>query len=69
MRRHLTGAALMGLGGVFAGGCTIGQGLSAGSLLAISMPVALASMLLGARIGIAIVMGDARDWFRSFSRP
>ena len=69
MRRHLTGAALMGLGGVFAGGCTIGQGLSAGSLLAISMPVALASMLLGARIGIAIVMGDARDWFTGFSRP
>lgn len=68
MRRHLAGAVLMGLGGVFAGGCTIGQGLSAGSLLAVSMPIALGSMMLGARIGIAIVMGDARDWISRFSR-
>lgn len=63
MRRHLSGAALMGLGGVLAGGCTIGQGLSAGSLFAVSMPIVLVSMMLGARIGIAIVMGDAREWF------
>lgn len=62
MRRHLAGGVLMGLGGVLAGGCTIGQGLAAGSMLALSMPVALLSMMLGARIGIAIVMGDARDW-------
>ena len=36
MRQHLLGAALMGLGGVLAGGCTIGQGLTAGSLLAVT---------------------------------
>lgn len=63
MRRHLTGAALMGFGGVLAGGCTIGQGLSAGSLLAISMPIALISMMAGARLGIAIIVGEAREWF------
>lgn len=69
MRRHLVGAVLMGLGGVLAGGCTIGQGLGAGSMLALSMPIALLSMMLGARIGIAVVMGDAREWFGRFARP
>ncbi|MCA0400074.1 MAG: YeeE/YedE family protein [Proteobacteria bacterium] len=63
MRRHMIGAALMGFGGVLAGGCTIGQGLSAGSLLALSMPVALLAMLAGARLGIAIIMGEAGEWF------
>lgn len=68
MRRHLTGAVLMGFGGVLAGGCTIGQGLSAGSLLAVSMPIVLLSMLAGARFGIAIVMGDASEWIGRFLR-
>jgi len=65
MRRHLVGAVLMGAGGVLAGGCTIGQGLGAGSLLAISMPIALVSMALGARLGIAILVGETREWLRS----
>lgn len=56
MRRHLLGAALMGLGGVLAGGCTIGQGMTAASLLALSAPVAIAAMILGARIGIFILV-------------
>ena len=65
MRRHMLGGALMGFGGVLAGGCTIGQGLSAGSLLAISMPIALISMMLGARLGIALIMGDITElWAR-----
>lgn len=56
MRRHLAGACLMGFGGVLAGGCTIGQGISAGSLLALSWPFALLGIGLGARLGIAILM-------------
>jgi uncharacterized protein len=56
MRRHLLGAVLMGSGGVLAGGCTIGQGLSAGSMLAVSWPIAVAGILVGARIGIAILV-------------
>ena len=51
MRRHLAGAALMGVGGILAGGCTIGQGISAGSMLALSWPFAVGGMVLGARIG------------------
>ena len=58
MRRHLIGAVLMGFGGVLAGGCTIGQGLTAGSLLALSWPVTLLGMLIGARIGIAVLIGE-----------
>lgn len=56
MRRHLLGAVLMGGGGVLAGGCTIGQGISAGSMMALSWPLAIAGMMIGARIGIAFLM-------------
>ena len=62
MRRHLLGAALMGVGGLLAGGCTIGQGLSAGSLAALSWPFALLGMAAGARLGMAILVeGTLRE--------
>jgi len=67
MRRHLGGAALMGFGGILAGGCTIGQGLTAGSLLALSWPLAIAGMVVGARIGIVVLFeGSFRDLVRKF---
>ncbi|MCA0406451.1 MAG: YeeE/YedE family protein [Proteobacteria bacterium] len=59
MRRHLFGAVLMGVGGVLAGGCTIGQGLTAGSLLALSWPVAVVGIMLGARVGLAVLIADS----------
>lgn len=67
MRRHLLGACLMGFGGICAGGCTIGQGLSAGSVLAPSWPFAVGGIVAGARLGIAILIeGEfatmARHW-------
>jgi hypothetical protein len=74
MRRHLSGAALMGAGGILAGGCTIGQGLSAGSMLALSWPFAVGGMVLGARLGIAILVDGsprdiiARGWSNLLSR-
>jgi uncharacterized membrane protein YedE/YeeE len=62
MRRHLGGAALMGIGGILAGGCTIGQGITAGSMLALSWPLAVGGMMLGARLGIAVLVdGTAAD--------
>lgn len=62
MRRHLGGAVLMGIGGILAGGCTIGQGLTAGSMLALSAPLAIGGMVVGARLGIAILVdGSPRD--------
>lgn len=56
MKRQLVGAAFMGAGGVLCGGCTIGQGLTAGSLLALSWPLAMAGIAAGARLGIAILI-------------
>lgn len=50
--RHLAGAFLMGTGGVLAGGCTVGQGISALSTMALSAPIALISICIGARIGL-----------------
>lgn len=52
IRRLLLGGSLMGFGGVLAFGCTVGQGLSAASLLAWSAPVSLLGMYLGAWLGL-----------------
>lgn len=68
MRRHIIGGVLMGVGGVLAGGCTIGQGLAAGSTLALSMPIAILSMMAGARLGIAILVGEMQDLLPRFRR-
>lgn len=48
--RYLVGAALMGFGGVLAGGCTIGAGLAGVPLLSVAAVLALVSMIAGARI-------------------
>jgi uncharacterized protein len=74
MRRYLLGAALMGGGGILAGGCTIGQGITAGSILALSWPIAVIGMFTGARLGIAFLMDESpgglivRNFSRLFSR-
>jgi hypothetical protein len=44
MATHLVGAALMGVGGVTAVGCTVGQGLSGISTLALGSVLALAAI-------------------------
>lgn len=45
---HLVGALLMGVGGITAMGCTVGQGLSGISTLSANSVVALAAILAGA---------------------
>jgi uncharacterized membrane protein YedE/YeeE len=45
LRRHLLGAVLMGFGGVTALGCTVGQGITGVSTLAIGSFIALASII------------------------
>jgi uncharacterized membrane protein YedE/YeeE len=49
---HLVGATLMGVGGVAALGCTVGQGLSGVSTLAIGSFIALASIIAGAVLAL-----------------
>ncbi len=70
LARHMLGATLMGVGGVFSLGCTIGQGISAASLLTISAPVVLFSIAVGARLGLAYILeGSIRCAFvRSHGR-
>ena len=53
---HLVGAALMGVGGVTALGCTIGQGISGMSTLAIGSFIALAALMAGAVAGLRYQM-------------
>jgi uncharacterized membrane protein YedE/YeeE len=62
LRRQIFGAAMMGVGAAVALGCSIGQGLSAFSLLAFSAPLAFASMYIGARLGLKhLIEGFAPD--------
>jgi uncharacterized membrane protein YedE/YeeE len=49
---HLVGGALMGFGGITALGCTIGQGLSGLSTLALGSFLALPGFFLGAYLGL-----------------
>ncbi len=52
LRRQLAGAALMGLGAVVAFGCSIGQGLSAFSVLYYGAPVTFLAIFAGAALGL-----------------
>jgi uncharacterized membrane protein YedE/YeeE len=52
MLRSIGGAALMGSGGAIALGCSIGQGLTGISTLALSSFVAVAGILLGTAAGL-----------------
>lgn len=49
---HLVGAVLMGVGGVTAMGCTVGQGLSGVSTLALGSFLAFAGIVGGAVVGL-----------------
>jgi hypothetical protein len=49
---HLVGGALMGFGGITALGCTIGQGLSGISTLAVGSFLAIPGFFLGAYLGL-----------------
>ncbi|WP_119352475.1 YeeE/YedE family protein [Azohydromonas sediminis] len=52
LANHLVGAALMGVGGVTAFGCTVGQGLTGVSTLAVGSFLALGGILAGAVLGL-----------------
>lgn len=59
--RQIFGAAAMGVGSVLALGCSIGQGLSAFSVLAYSAPVTLICIMLGAAIGLRQLIQGFRN--------
>ncbi len=53
---HVVGALLMGVGGVTAMGCTVGQGLSGVSTLALGSFIALAGIIAGAVLALRYQM-------------
>jgi uncharacterized membrane protein YedE/YeeE len=55
---HLWGSVLMGVGGVTAMGCTIGQGLSGISTLSLNAFVAIAAIVVGAVLAIRRQMAN-----------
>lgn len=52
LRRQFLGAILMGFGAVIALGCTIGQGISAFSVLSLGAPLTFAGIFVGAALGL-----------------
>lgn len=52
MVRHMVGGAIMGIGGVMALGCTVGQGITGMSTLAVGSALALLLILLGGYFGM-----------------
>ncbi|MCP5073161.1 MAG: YeeE/YedE family protein [Rhodobacteraceae bacterium] len=56
--RNMFGAALMGIGGVLALGCTVGQGLTGVSTLAVGSFITLAFIILGGMAGV-----KSLEWF------
>jgi uncharacterized protein len=53
--RNLAGAALMGVGGVFAMGCSIGQSVSGVSTLAVGSLLAAVAILVGGLLGLRLL--------------
>ncbi|MDQ2091424.1 YeeE/YedE family protein [Marimonas arenosa] len=52
LKRQIVGAAMMGAGAVIAMGCTVGQAISAFSVLSFSAPVTFAAIFAGAAVGL-----------------
>ena len=61
LRRQMLGAAMMGIGAILAAGCSIGQGLSALSVLSVTAPLVAAAIWLGAWVGLRkLIVGAHR---------
>jgi hypothetical protein len=66
MIRHMSGGVLMGIGGVLALGCTVGQGITGMSTLAIGSVIALASIIAGCLFGLRYLEeGNLKNAFAS----
>ena len=55
MLRNISGGALMGIGGVMALGCTIGQGLTGISTLALGSVLAILAIIAGGVAGLKYI--------------
>jgi uncharacterized membrane protein YedE/YeeE len=55
MRRYMAGAVLMGFGGMLAGGCAVGAGVSGAAIFALTAWISLIGMWAGAGLANALV--------------
>ena len=55
MRRSMTGAVLMGFGGMLAGGCAIGNGVTGTSVFSLTAWIALFCFWVGAKMADAVL--------------
>nr|MBL8410468.1 YeeE/YedE family protein [Dechloromonas sp.] len=55
MRRYIAGAACMGFGGMLAGGCAVGAGVSGASVFALTAWIALIGMWAGAGLADRLI--------------
>ena len=67
--RYLTGALLMGVGGVLAGGCTLGAGLSGVPTLSFAAILALAAIAAGALVMNAVLLRSGAESAGSPTTP
>jgi uncharacterized membrane protein YedE/YeeE len=58
-RRYIGGAVMMGFGGMLAGGCAVGAGLSGGSMFSLTALIALTAMWFSAGLTDLIVYREA----------
>ena len=65
---HLTGGLLMGFGGVMSLGCTIGQGITGLSTLAIGSLITLISIIAGCAFALKMqyYLYDEQGWWHAF---
>jgi len=59
MQRYIVGAACMGFGGMLAGGCAVGAGLSGAAIFSLTAWVSLSAMVAGAGLTDYLVDGRA----------
>lgn len=57
--RYLVGAVLMGFGGMLAGGCAVGAGITGGSVMSLTAWVALFAMWIGAGLTALVAEPNA----------
>ncbi len=55
MRRYIVGAVLMGFGGMLAGGCAVGAGISGASVFTVTAWITLSTMWAGAALTDALL--------------
>jgi uncharacterized membrane protein YedE/YeeE len=61
MRRYIVGAVLMGFGGMLAGGCAVGAGLSGAAIFTITSWITLTAMWAAAALTDRLVDQRSND--------